>query len=173
MKGVGYIRVSTDRQVEDGFGRAYDLLRVFGREGRFTLLGHDVARLSPLKHRNLNVLGRCSFSATQPADGTLRPLRDPDAAGLDDDEDGAAGLTTSGPAKSADPFVGRRLSSAASTPQRSASATWPAWTGTSLTAPVPPAPDSCLRGSAEIRPEGMAGSRRCDRRGPRVVQFVR
>jgi hypothetical protein len=49
----------------------------------------DVARLSPLKHRNLNVLGRYSFTATQPAGGTLRPLRDPDAAGLDDDEDGA------------------------------------------------------------------------------------
>lgn len=47
-----------------------------------------MARLSPLKHRNLNVLGRYSFAATQPAGGTLRPLRDPDAAGLDDDEDG-------------------------------------------------------------------------------------
>jgi hypothetical protein len=37
---------------------------------------------------HLNVLGRYSFTATQPAGGTLRPLRDPDAAGLDDDEDG-------------------------------------------------------------------------------------
>lgn len=27
----------------------------------------------------------------QPAGGTLRPLRDPDAAGLDDDENGAEG----------------------------------------------------------------------------------
>ncbi|GII34981.1 hypothetical protein Pmi06nite_84230 [Planotetraspora mira] len=56
--------------------------------------GHEIrdegiARLSPLKHRILNVLGRYSFTATQPAGGTLRPLRDPDAAGLDDDEDGA------------------------------------------------------------------------------------
>jgi hypothetical protein len=42
----------------------------------------------PLKHHNLNVLGRYSFTATQPAGGTLRPLRDPDRAGLDD-EDGA------------------------------------------------------------------------------------
>lgn len=41
----------------------------------------DVARLSPLKHRNLNVLGRYSFTATQSAGGTLRPLRDLDAAG--------------------------------------------------------------------------------------------
>lgn len=49
----------------------------------------DVARLPPLKHKNLNVLGRYSFTPTQPAGGTLRPLRDPDAAGLDDDEDGA------------------------------------------------------------------------------------
>ena len=49
----------------------------------------DVARLSPLKHKNLNVLGRHSFTPTQPAGGTLRPLRDPDAAGLNDDEDGA------------------------------------------------------------------------------------
>lgn len=55
--------------------------------------GHDIsdedlARLSPLKHKNLNVLGRYSFTATLPAGGTLRPLRDPDAAGLDD-EDGS------------------------------------------------------------------------------------
>ncbi|WAU78579.1 Tn3 family transposase (plasmid) [Streptomyces sp. Qhu-G9] len=38
----------------------------------------DVARLSSLKHKNLNVLGRYSFSAWKPVDG-LRPLRDPDA----------------------------------------------------------------------------------------------
>jgi hypothetical protein len=42
-----------------------------------------------MKRRNLNVLGRYSFTATQPAGGPLRPLRDPDAVGLDDDEDGA------------------------------------------------------------------------------------
>lgn len=50
----------------------------------------DVARLSPLKHRNLNCLGRYSFTASQPVDG-LRPLRDPDAVDLDDDDDGAEG----------------------------------------------------------------------------------
>ncbi|MFB9626224.1 Tn3 family transposase [Nonomuraea helvata] len=60
-------------------------LRAEGHEIR----DEDVARLSPLKHKNLNVLGRYGFTTTQPAGGTLRPLRDPDAAGLDDDEDGA------------------------------------------------------------------------------------
>lgn len=48
----------------------------------------DVARLSPLKHKNLNVLGRYSFTASVPASGGLRPLRDPDAPGFDEDEDG-------------------------------------------------------------------------------------
>jgi hypothetical protein len=47
----------------------------------------DVARLSPLKHKNLNVLGRDSFTPSQTFDG-LRPLRDPDAADLDDDDNG-------------------------------------------------------------------------------------
>jgi hypothetical protein len=44
----------------------------------------DLARLSPLKAKHLNVLGRYSFTATQP-DGGLRPLRDPD--GFDEEED--------------------------------------------------------------------------------------
>ncbi|WP_443743025.1 Tn3 family transposase [Streptomyces rhizosphaericus] len=48
----------------------------------------DIARLSPLKHRNLNLLGRYSFTASTPAAGALRPLRDPDAPELDEDEDG-------------------------------------------------------------------------------------
>ncbi|MFD0271350.1 Tn3 family transposase [Streptomyces sp. NPDC127106] len=60
-------------------------LRAEGHEIR----DEDIARLSPLKHRNLNVLGRYSFAASVPAGGSLRPLRDPGAAGLDDDEDGA------------------------------------------------------------------------------------
>jgi hypothetical protein len=51
----------------------------------------DIARLSPLKHRNLNVLGRYSFTAGVPAGGVLRPLRDPDAPELDDDEDSSPG----------------------------------------------------------------------------------
>ncbi|MCX4502190.1 transposase [Streptomyces anulatus] len=62
-------------------------LRAEGHE----IPGEDIARLSPLKHKNLNVLGRYSFTASTPAGGGLRPLRDPDAAGLDDDDDGAAG----------------------------------------------------------------------------------
>jgi hypothetical protein len=49
----------------------------------------DIARLSPLKHRNLNLLGRYSFTASTPAAGTLRPLRDPDAPELDEDDDGS------------------------------------------------------------------------------------
>jgi hypothetical protein len=44
-------------------------------------------RLSPLKHRNLGVLGRCSFTASVPRDGP-QPLRDPNAVELDDDDDG-------------------------------------------------------------------------------------
>ncbi|MFF4398390.1 hypothetical protein [Streptomyces sp. NPDC001480] len=41
--------------------------------------GGDAARLSPLKHANLNVLGRYSVRASVPADGGLCPLRDLDA----------------------------------------------------------------------------------------------
>lgn len=48
----------------------------------------DIARLSPLKHRNLNLLGRYSFTASTPAAGALRPLRDPEASELDEDDDG-------------------------------------------------------------------------------------
>lgn len=47
--------------------------------------GHT-ARLSPLKHRNLNLLDRYSFTASVPAAGALRPLRDPDAPELDEDD---------------------------------------------------------------------------------------
>ncbi|MFL6054035.1 MAG: Tn3 family transposase [Actinoallomurus sp.] len=60
-------------------------LRAEGHEIR----DEDIARLSPLKHRNLNVLGRYSFTASNPAGGDLRPLRDPDAPELDEDEIGA------------------------------------------------------------------------------------
>ncbi|SER07884.1 Tn3 transposase DDE domain-containing protein [Streptomyces sp. yr375] len=51
----------------------------------------DIARLSPLKHRNLNLLGRYSFTAVLPAAGALRPLRDPDAPELDEGEDESVG----------------------------------------------------------------------------------
>jgi len=55
------------------------------------VLNEDVARLSPLKHANLNVLGRCSFRASTPAGGGLRPLRDPATANADE-EGGAPGV---------------------------------------------------------------------------------
>ncbi|MFD8589991.1 Tn3 family transposase [Streptomyces sp. NPDC059637] len=57
-------------------------LRAEGHE----ICDEDIARLSPLKHKNLNVLGRYSFTPSVPARG-LRPLRDPDAPGLDDEDD--------------------------------------------------------------------------------------
>ncbi|MGW0194800.1 Tn3 family transposase [Nonomuraea sp. NPDC003201] len=44
------------------------------------VLDEDVARLSSLRHANLNVLGRYSFRGSTPAGGVLRPLRDPAAA---------------------------------------------------------------------------------------------
>lgn len=56
-------------------------------EREHDVLDEDVARLSPLKHANLNVLGRYSFTASTPAADALRPPRDPDAAGLGPDED--------------------------------------------------------------------------------------
>ncbi|MFJ7589592.1 hypothetical protein ACIQZO_19865 [Streptomyces sp. NPDC097617] len=43
---------------------------------------------SQLKHRSLNLLGRYGFTASTPAAGALRPLRDPDAPELDEDDDG-------------------------------------------------------------------------------------
>ncbi|KAK1184508.1 Tn3 family transposase [Streptomyces sp. NBS 14/10] len=48
----------------------------------------NIARLSLLKHRNLNLLGRYSFTASTLAAGALRPLHDPDAPELDEDDDG-------------------------------------------------------------------------------------
>ncbi|MEO3805295.1 Tn3 family transposase [Nonomuraea sp. B1E8] len=62
---------------------AVDQLGAEGHEIR----DEGIARLSPLKHRNLNVLGRYSFTASVPREG-LRPLRDPDPPELDDDETG-------------------------------------------------------------------------------------
>ncbi|MFK4548263.1 hypothetical protein RKD29_007859 [Streptomyces tendae] len=49
----------------------------------------DIARLSPLKHRNLNLLGHYSFTASDPAVGVLRPPRDPDTPEPDEDGDGS------------------------------------------------------------------------------------
>jgi hypothetical protein len=54
--------------------------------------GHDVsdadaARLSPLKAKNINVLGRYAIIASQPAVGR-RPLRDPGAHDVENEDDG-------------------------------------------------------------------------------------
>lgn len=57
-------------------------------EREHDVLGEDVARVSPLKHANLNVLGRYSFTASVPAAGALRPPRDPAALEPDDDQTG-------------------------------------------------------------------------------------
>ncbi|MFJ1838115.1 Tn3 family transposase [Streptomyces sp. NPDC088175] len=60
-------------------------IRAEGHETR----DEDIDRLSRLKHRNLNLLGRYSFTASSPAADALRPLRDLDAPELDEDETGA------------------------------------------------------------------------------------
>ena len=53
---------------------ALDQLR---KEG-FAVLDDDVARLSPLIHAHINMLGRYSFAMPESvARGELRPLRDP------------------------------------------------------------------------------------------------
>lgn len=60
---------------------ALDLLRAEGHEVRLA----DVARLSPLAFKHINMLGRCVFTIPDTvARGELRPLRDPCAAGIDD-----------------------------------------------------------------------------------------
>lgn len=52
------------------------------------VLNEDVTRISPLKHANLNVLGRYTFTASTRFGGGLRRLRDPDPPELDQDGDG-------------------------------------------------------------------------------------
>src|SRR3954465_11211128 len=45
----------------------------------------DVARLSPLGFKHVNMLGRYAFTLPDPvARGELRPLRDPRVAGIDE-----------------------------------------------------------------------------------------
>lgn len=66
---------------------AVEELRTLPAEEReHDVLDEDVARVSPLKHANLNVLGRYSSRASTPVHGGLRPLHDPGAAGLDEDD---------------------------------------------------------------------------------------
>ncbi|WP_405881248.1 hypothetical protein OG762_23265 [Streptomyces sp. NBC_01136] len=53
----------------------------------FTYVQPCLARVSPLKHANLNCLGHYSFAARPPREG-LRPLRDPATVHLDEDDEG-------------------------------------------------------------------------------------
>ena len=60
---------------------ALDRLRAEGHE----VLPADVARLSPLGFKHVNMLGRYAFTLPEMvARGELRPLRDPSATGVDD-----------------------------------------------------------------------------------------
>jgi hypothetical protein len=56
------------------------------RESGHQVLATDIARLSPLRDKHVNCLGRYAFTASQPREG-LRPLRDA-AAGEDEPADG-------------------------------------------------------------------------------------
>jgi hypothetical protein len=67
---------------------AVDQLRARPPEEReHDVLDEDVARVSPLKHANLNCLGHYSFAASPPREGPC-PLRDPATVHLDEDDDG-------------------------------------------------------------------------------------
>lgn len=60
---------------------ALDRLRADGDDIR----AEDVARLSPLSFKHINMLGRYAFTLPDiVARGELRPLRDPNAIGIDD-----------------------------------------------------------------------------------------
>ena len=60
---------------------ALNRLRAEGQEA----LAADVARLSPLGFKHINMLGRYAFTLPEMvARGELRPLRDPGATGVDD-----------------------------------------------------------------------------------------
>jgi TnpA family transposase len=55
------------------------------RADGFDVRQEDVARLTPLGHNHINMLGRYAFTLPDiVARGELRPLRDPSTAGLDD-----------------------------------------------------------------------------------------
>lgn len=60
---------------------ALNRLRVEGYEVK----SEDIAHLSPLSFRHINMLGRYAFTLSDTvAQGELRPLRDPSVAGIDD-----------------------------------------------------------------------------------------
>jgi len=51
----------------------------------FNVRDEDVARLSPLAHEHINMLGRYAFTLPEPiARGELRPLRSPTASADND-----------------------------------------------------------------------------------------
>lgn len=55
------------------------------RAENFDVRPEDVARLSPLSFKHINMLGRYAFTLPETvARGELRPLRDPKATGIDD-----------------------------------------------------------------------------------------
>lgn len=56
------------------------------REGGHPLNDADIARLSPLGHKHINMLGRYTFTPV-PAERPLRPFREPRRDELDDDDD--------------------------------------------------------------------------------------
>ena len=53
------------------------------KAGGYSVKASDVARLSPLHHKHINVLGRYSFTLAEPVvKGELRPLNNPDGENL-------------------------------------------------------------------------------------------
>jgi hypothetical protein len=53
------------------------------KAGGYSVKASDVARLSPLHHKHINVLGRYSFTlAESVVKGELRPLNNPDGESL-------------------------------------------------------------------------------------------
>nr|BFD96225.1 hypothetical protein KitaXyl93_75850 [Kitasatospora sp. Xyl93] len=54
-------------------------------EREHDVLDEDVARVAPLKHANLNMLGRYGFRSSTRSTAAY-PLRDPGAGGLDEDD---------------------------------------------------------------------------------------
>jgi Tn3 transposase DDE domain len=55
------------------------------RNENFDVRAEDVARLSPLSAKHINMLGRYAFTLPDMvARGELRPLRNPAKAGIDD-----------------------------------------------------------------------------------------
>ena len=98
---------------------ALDRLRAEGYEAR----PEDAARLSPLGHGHVNMLGRYAFTLPDTvARGELRPLRDPHAVGPDDPRAACVGslLRCSSEPEPARPTPRQRSAPACSAPACSA-----------------------------------------------------